>query len=162
MLFQAKNQRTLETSERLLGIPSHSLNPLKGLITFGIQEIFKKLPQVSILYSVESIFQSLSEQRSQLWVVLSKDGSYVSGFVITQIVVYPKAHVLEVPFAWHGEDDGVRFLQEVYDYLQGFALEKNCVYMGGYGRKGWTRALGGDWFELSKFIKEVTVNETLH
>jgi hypothetical protein len=89
------------------------------------------------LYTLDSIKSSIADRDMQLWVVVDK--TELLAAAVTQILIYPKATVLDVPFVGGTgyADWGAKLNAE----LIAFATAQDCKYIRGYGRLGWVKPL---------------------
>lgn len=95
------------------------------------------------LYTVESVKKELLERNMQLWLI--EKNSKIIGAFTTQILVFPKAKVLDVPFGSGTEMKD--WLDIAVGAIQRFAVANDCKYIRGYGRLGWAkmvRKMGGN------------------
>jgi hypothetical protein len=87
------------------------------------------------LYTLESIKDYLKSRDMQLWLLIEE--SKVHAAVITQVLVYPKAKVLDVLFMGGDIYDTWEVVYQAR--MREFAAEQGCDYARGYGRLGWAR-----------------------
>jgi hypothetical protein len=90
------------------------------------QKLARVLDRMAGLYTLNDILTAIAEGRMQ---------SFVEGdsWIITQIVLFPRAKVLDV-FAAIGDLDDLRIL---HDRILDFAAEMGAGVIRAYGRKGW-------------------------
>jgi hypothetical protein len=99
------------------------------------RKLARVLDRMGGLYSVADILDMIASGKMQ---------SFVEGnsWAITQIVVFPRAKVLEI-FAVVGDIDDLRIL---HDRLITYAFEIGANIITAYGRKGWLAdAKRRDW-----------------
>lgn len=87
------------------------------------------------LYDCASIKEMIRTRDMQLWFV--SEGTKVLGVAITQILVYPKAAVLDVLFMGGELYDTWQVLFNTT--MKQYAEAHGCEYARGYGRLGWAR-----------------------
>lgn len=90
----------------------------------------------------ENVVNKLLNGQMQLWVIHSELG-VLEGIMITEIVDYPKASIVEVRFVCGTTDRLPNRTVEVYEDLQRFAASHGCKYIGWHGRVGWKSLLKG-------------------
>lgn len=90
------------------------------------RKLARMLDRMGALYTLNDILRLIAEGKMQ---------SFVRGnsWIITQIVPYPRANVLEV-FAAVGDLEELRIL---HDRILDYAREIGAGVIRAYGRKGW-------------------------
>jgi hypothetical protein len=90
------------------------------------RKLARVLDRMGGLYTLNDILTAIAEHRMQSFV---ENNSWI----ITQVVPFPRAKVLEV-FAAIGDLDDLRVL---HDRILDFAAEIGAGVVRAYGRKGW-------------------------
>lgn len=119
---------------------------ISGLPASGIDEIWPSIEgyvekaihssRFPDLYDAEFIKKGIRNRDFQLWIVYDDQ---IRAVVITQVLKYPKAKVLDLNFV--GGENMLHLIEQGWGALKLFAKHEGCKYIRGYGRKGWTRLL---------------------
>jgi hypothetical protein len=86
------------------------------------------------------IYKLLLTVESKLWVAYDRDPQEFVGFVITQVIVWPRMRECR---AWLIGGKRLREWQTAMrEMIEAYARAHNCSYNTGFGRPGWTRMPG--------------------
>lgn len=87
-----------------------------------------------------NVLECLIEGRSRLWVAFDSERDEFDGFVITEIIPWPRAKECR---AWLIGGQRLRLWQdEMRRMIEAYARAQGCTHNTGQGRKGWTRMPG--------------------
>ena len=100
----------------------------------------------------EDILDLVTEGRMQLWIVA--ENKEIIAALVTQIITYPQKKVLRL-VSLAGED--FNKFKHFLDMVQSFAIQKDCIALELWGRKGWKKLLPewkSEYIVYNKDIRE--------
>jgi hypothetical protein len=98
-------------------------------------------------YGEQDIKNDLLTKKQQLWIAF--EGTNVFGFVVTEIITYPKMKTLIMHFT-AGKELSL-WKDDMLAELRDFAKLNDCKVIESYGRKGWAKVFKQDGYN-TKFI----------
>lgn len=119
---------------KILGIPHYSLDEQWETAEPLVQKALDETVAGN-LYDTASIKEAIRTRDMQLWFVV--EDTRILAVAITQILVYPKAAVLDVLFMGGDFYDTWNVLFN--STMKKYAEAHGCTYARGYGRLGWAR-----------------------
>ena len=127
-----------------------ALVPKQDYITIFplIEEYLKKAAKFTFgRYSEQDIKNELLTKQQQLWIAF--EGTNLFGFVVTEVITYPKMKTLIMHFTAGKELP--RWKDVMLFELRNFSKLNNCKIIESYGRKGWAKVFKQDGYK-TKFI----------
>jgi len=104
-------------------------------------------------YDADDIYTLVAEEEHQLWIAF--DGSEFKGFVVTNIMNYPKRRILCMGFC--GGIDLKDWKDPMLSMLQNFAKEVGCDSIEAFGRPGWAKVFNKDGYQNKWITFELPV-----
>ena len=104
-------------------------------------------------YDADDIYTLVVEEDHQLWIAF--DGSEFKGFVVTNIMNYPKRRILCMGFC--GGIDLKDWKDPMLSMLQNFAKEVGCDSIEAFGRPGWAKVFNKDGYQNKWITFELPV-----
>ncbi len=147
------------TSVSFLGVPPQDLGRAWPHVKEFI-ELALARTAMGALFAEKDIYNQVLQQEMQLWVVLV--GGEMLGAFTTQVIIYPKARVLDIPLL--GGERYEEWEVSVAETVKGLARSANCSLIRGYGRIGWAKKLKSHGLRPSLYF-DVPIgehDETIH
>ncbi len=94
-------------------------------------------------YELEDVLEMIEGGGFLLWIAF--DGERIKGCVITQMMQYPRKRFLGCPFVTG--DEFSSWKQPMFEMLQRFARDNDCVGLEATARLGWARVFKDDGYE---------------
>lgn len=94
-------------------------------------------------YELEDVFEMIESGGFLLWIAFDKE--HIKGCVITQMMQYPRKRFLGCPFVTG--DEFSSWKQPMFETLQRFARDNDCVGLEATARLGWARVFKDDGYE---------------
>jgi hypothetical protein len=94
-------------------------------------------------YELEDVLDQLQHHGHLLWIAF--DEERIKGAVVTQIMDYPRKRYLGCPFVTG--DDFTSWKAPMFEMLQRFARDNDCVGLEATARLGWSRVFKNDGYE---------------
>jgi hypothetical protein len=104
-------------------------------------------------FSANDIKNELLIKQQQLWIAFDEIDTY--GFVVTEIIQYPKMRVLIMHFT--AGKDLVKWKDAMLVDLQDFAKFNDCKIIESYGRPGWAKVFKNDGYKQQFIFYELPV-----
>jgi hypothetical protein len=104
-------------------------------------------------FSANDIKNDLLIKQQQLWIAFDEVDTY--GFVVTEIIQYPKIKTLLMHFT--AGKDLVKWKDVMLKDLQTFAKDNNCKIIESYGRPGWAKVFKNDGYKQQFIFYELPV-----
>lgn len=101
-------------------------------------------------FDANDIVQECKKVNKQLWVAFDKD---VIGFVVTEIVSYPKLKTLVMHFT--GGKNFETWHDDIISTLKKFAKECGCQLIESQARLGWSKILKKDGYKPRFYFFEL-------
>lgn len=98
-------------------------------------------------YGEQDIKNELLTKQQQLWIAF--EGTNMFGFVVTEVITYPKIKTLIMHFT-AGKELSL-WKDDMLAELRNFAKLNDCKVIESYGRKGWAKVFKQDGYN-TKFI----------
>ena len=98
-------------------------------------------------YGEQDIKNKLLTKQQQLWIAF--EGTNMFGFVVTEVITYPKMKTLIMHFT-AGKELSL-WKDDMLAELRDFAKLNDCKVIESYGRKGWAKVFKQDGYN-TKFI----------
>lgn len=94
-------------------------------------------------YELEDVLEMVEGGGFLLWIAF--DGERIKGCVITQFMNYPRKKYLGCPFVTG--DEFSSWKKPMFETLQRFARDNDCVGLEATARLGWSRVFRDDGYE---------------
>ena len=94
-------------------------------------------------YELEDVFELIDSGEYLLWIAFNEER--IEGAVVTHIIHYPRKRFLGCPFVTG--DNFASWKQPMFDTLQRFARDNECVGLEATARLGWARVFKDDGYE---------------
>ena len=142
---------------KLVNIPSSNLDDVWSLVKKDISE--------ALSYSgnhtdADFVYDSVREDKMQLWVVWDKDKSTTLekyyGVVVTEIV---KRKLIQSCNIFIVTGRHRQKWQHLISVLEDFALENNCTNMELFARKGWKKIMEQFNYKTTHVVLEKTITK---
>lgn len=104
-------------------------------------------------FSANDIKNELLTKQQQLWIAFDELNTY--GFVVTEIVQYPKMKTLLMHFTAGKELS--KWKDVMLTDLQAFAKFNDCKIIESYGRPGWAKVFKNDGYKQQFIFYELPV-----
>ena len=104
-------------------------------------------------FSANDIKNDLLIKQQQLWIVFDETDTY--GFVVTEIIQYPKIKTLLMHFT--AGKELVKWKDVMLKNLQTFAKDNDCKIIESYGRPGWAKVFKNDGYKQQFIFYELPV-----
>ena len=104
-------------------------------------------------FSANDIKNNLLIKQQQLWIVFNEVDTY--GFVVTEIIQYPKIKALLMHFT--AGKELVKWKDVMLKELQTFAKVNDCKIIESYGRSGWAKVFKNDGYKQQFIFYELPV-----
>ncbi len=98
-------------------------------------------------YSANDITNELLTKQQQLWIAFEDTNMF--GFVVTEVITYPKMKTLIMHFT--AGKELLLWKDDMLAELRSFAKLNDCKVIESYGRKGWAKVFKQDGYN-TKFI----------
>jgi hypothetical protein len=154
-----REPRVKPRSER--GEPTHTIalvpaNYLHALWPDVKDQLARAVDRSKGRWSMESVFKTIIEQRSHLWVAFDEDKK-INGVGTTEIVVYPGRRMLSITFL--GGDKFNDWVWDMLDRFQDWARDNECSGVEATARMGFWEWLKQDGFERSYVVYEKRLDD---
>lgn len=123
---------TIASGVRIEMVPPVALDGIWPLVEPLLAPLFEEYP----LENLDDVRASIESTHRQLWLVLK--GGDIAAAAVTQIVPFPRARVLELP--WLAGSGITDMIEQMDEWVTQVAREKACSVIRIYGRDGWTRS----------------------
>ena len=91
-------------------------------------------------FELGDVFGLVASGKSKLWTAFDRERDEFDGFVVTDIIVWPRAQECR---AWLIGGQHLRLWQdEMRHMIEAYARAQGCTHVTGSGRKGWLRMPG--------------------
>tara|TARA_R110000868_G_scaffold127996_1_gene335926 strand:- start:212 stop:628 length:417 start_codon:yes stop_codon:yes gene_type:complete len=104
-------------------------------------------------FSANDIKNELLTKQQQLWIAFDNVDNY--GFVVTEVIQYPKMKVLIMHFT--AGKELVKWKDAMLSNLQNFAKFNDCKIIESYGRPGWAKVFKSDGYKQQFIFYELPV-----
>jgi hypothetical protein len=104
-------------------------------------------------FGPNNIKDNLLLKNQQLWVAFDKTEVY--GFVITEVIKYPKLKALVMHFTAGKELS--KWKDQMLSELKDFAKQNDCKTIESYGRPGWAKVFKNDGYKKQFIFYELPV-----
>ncbi len=89
--------------------------------------------------SMATLFWSIQSGERQLWIAWDERSESIAAAIITEIITYPPSPVRVCRVPWVGGRNMSRWLQPALKMLKAWAIDHDCRFMEGSGRRGWKK-----------------------
>ena len=104
-------------------------------------------------FGANHIKDNLLLKNKQLWIAFDKTDVY--GFVVTEVVKYPKITALVMHFTAGKKLS--KWKDKMLSELKDFAKQKECKTIESYGRPGWAKVFKNDGYKQQFIFYELPV-----
>lgn len=130
----------------IAALPPEIVIPVFRDIWGVLEPAVKRAPR-SIRYTYESLLIEIAQKKTQLWLVIDPEGNDLIGAFTTAIATderFKDQTMLEVPLLAGKKMS--EWLGDALKLVLWWGRAEGATVMVGYGRKGWERAAGFEYF----------------
>lgn len=110
--------------------------------------IMKWLP----VWDTQDFYAQIMDDTKQLWIAVDNEKESVCGAVVTEVVQYPKAKVVNVVLLG---GNNIREWKDIMgEKIEEFSNNEDCYALQSMGRKGW-QALFPDMFTSAEILTKI-------
>ena len=102
-------------------------------------------------FSANDIKNDLLTKQQQLWIAFNELDTY--GFVVTEVIQYPKIKTLLMHFT--AGKELVKWKDVMLKDLQTFGKDNDCKMIESYGRPGWAKVFKNDGYKQQFIFYEL-------
>lgn len=110
--------------------------------------IIKWLP----VWDTDFFYKQIMEDTKQLWVAIDNEKEEICGAVVTEVVEYPRAKLVNVILL--GGNNIKLWKDAMGNAIENFANNEDCYALQSMGRKGW-QALFPDMFVSAEILTKI-------